>query len=247
MLIITADDYGKSETATDRILHCYRDRSLTCASAMVFMEDSARAAALALETGLEAGLHLNLTEAFSGPAVDDDLRRRQIKIARYLNRHRFAPALLNPFLTGAFRCLVQAQWAQFEQLYGRPPAFVNGHHHMHLSANVLGQRLLPRRYRMRGPFSFKPGEKGRLNRWYRSLVARHVRNSFITPDCLYSIEPITDTDRLQRIAREALASNVELEVHPEHGVQHQFLLGQTFHQLLEGVELGGFTQLNGRA
>lgn len=244
MLIITADDYGETAPATDRILECFRSGSLTSASAMVFMEDSERAAALARGTGLEAGLHLNLTEAFTGCEVADDLRRRQARVARYLNSHRFAQALFNPLLAGAFRSLVKVQWAEFERLYGRPPDFVNGHHHMHLCANVLGQRLLPCRARMRGTFTFRAGEKGRVNRCYRSLVARHLRKSFVTPDCLYSIEPITDTDRLRRIAREALARNVELEVHPEQLDELQFLLSPSFHSLLVGVDLRGFRHLH---
>ena len=97
---------------------------------------------------------------------------------------------------------------------------------------------------MRGTFTFRAGEKGRVNRCYRSLLARHLRKSFVTPDCLYSIEPITDTDRLRRIAREALARNVELEVHPEQLDELQFLLSPSFHSLLVGVDLRGFRHLH---
>lgn len=244
MLIITADDYGKTVQATDCILECFRNRRITSASAMVFMEDSERAVSLARETNLEVGLHLNLTEAFTGSTVGGPLCRQQARVARYLNRHRYAQALFNPFLAAAFRLLVQSQWTRFEQLYGRSPDFVNGHHHMHLAANVLGQRLLPAQTRMRGPFTFKTGEKSRLNRWYRSRVARHLRDSYITPDCLYSIEPIVDIERLQKIAKEARVKNVELETHPEHVAQQQFLLSPSFHQLLEDVELRGFRDLN---
>jgi chitin disaccharide deacetylase len=246
MLIITADDYGKTVEATDRILQCFRNRSITSASAMVFMEDSERAAALARDSGLEVGLHLNLTDPYTGHGVADNIREPQVRVSRYLNRHRFAEALFNPLLSKAFRFSVETQWAEFERLYGRPPDFVNGHRHMHLCANVLRPRLLPRKSRIRGPFTIAAGEKGRVNRWYRSVVARRVRKAFITPDCLYTIEPIADTDRLRTIAREALARNVELEVHPEHVEQQQFLLGSTFHSLLGDAELHGFRQLNGQ-
>ncbi len=243
MLIITADDYGETNQATDRILECFRSGSLTSASAMVCMADSARAARLARGSELEIGLHLNLTEAFTAPGVAQDVRRHHARVARYLNSHRFAEAVFNPFLAGAFRTLVTAQLVEFERLYGRPPAFVNGHHHMHLCANVLGQSLLPRQSRLRAPFTFRAGEKSRVNRCYRSLVARHLRKRFITPDCLYSIEPVADTDRLRSIAREALDRNVELEVHPENVEQKQFLLSKSFQSLLEGVQLQGFLNL----
>ena len=55
MLIITADDYGKTRHATDSILECFSNKRITSASAMVFMEDSGRAASLALKTRLEVG------------------------------------------------------------------------------------------------------------------------------------------------------------------------------------------------
>jgi len=246
MLIITADDYGRTAPATDRILECFRGGSLTSASAMMFMADSERAATLARGTILEIGLHLNFTEAFTGKDVADDLRRRQARVARYLNFHRFAQALFNPMLVNDFRSSVSVQWAEFKRLYGRPPEFVNGHHHMHLCANVLGQRLLPRRARIRGTFTFKSGEKIWVNRFYRSFVTHRLRKAYITPDCLYSVEPITDTARLRRIAQEATTRNVELEVHPEQLEQQEFLLDSRFHYLLAGAELGGFGGLNGR-
>lgn len=243
MLIITADDYGKTVQATDRILDCFRSHSITSASAMVFMEDSERAAALSRETDLEVGLHLNLTEAFTGSAVDDNARQQHVRVERYLNGHRFAHAVYNPFLSDAFRLLIKSQWVEFVRLYGRPPDFVNGHHHMHLSANVLGQQLLPARSRMRGPFTFKAGEKSRVNRWYRGRLARRLRESYITPDCLYSIEPLTDFARLRHITQESMLRNIELEVHPEDAAQHQLLLSPDFHQLLEGIDLQDFRYL----
>jgi predicted glycoside hydrolase/deacetylase ChbG (UPF0249 family) len=243
MLIITADDYGKTVQATDRILDCFRSHSITSASAMVFMADSERAAALARETDLEVGLHLNFTEAFTGNGLDQAIHRQHARVARYLNCHRFAQALFNPLLTKAFRLMVESQWAEFDRLYGRPPDFVNGHHHMHLSANVREQKLLPAQSRIRGPFTFKAGEKGLINRWYRSRVARRLSRRFITPDCLYSIEPVTNTERLRGIVKQAMNEDVELEVHPEAGEQHQLLLSSGFQRLLGGIELQGFRHL----
>ena len=245
MLIITADDYGKTVQATDCILECFRRRSITSASAMVFMADSERAAHLALNMDLEVGLHLNLTEVFTGLEVLDNLRRQQKKVSDYLNWNRYAHALFNPFLSHAFGRLIKLQLSEFERLYGRLPHFVNGHHHMHLCANVLGQHLLPKKTRMRRPFSLKTGEKSWINRWYRTLVAHHVEKVFITTDYFYSIEPIDDMDRLRMIVREAMAKNVEIEAHPEHFEQQQFLLSAQFKSLLEGVKLQGFRQIVG--
>lgn len=243
MLIITADDYGMTVPATDGILECFRHGRLTSASAMVFMTDSDRAAALARGTGLEIGLHLNLTQEFTAPPPDARISEQHARVRHYLNRHRFAQALFHPLLTSAFRDLVRIQWREFERLYGRSPDFVNGHHHMHLATNVLAQRLLPAGARLRMPFTFRSGEKGRLNRWYRSLVAGHLRRKFVTPDGLYSVEPITDLVRLGKIAALARESKVELEVHPETPAEREFLLSPAFRQLLEGITLGSFRQL----
>src|SRR5579863_5715924 len=61
LLIINADDWGVNREATDRTLDCVLRKTVSSASAMVFMEDSERAAQLALEAGVDTGLHLNLT------------------------------------------------------------------------------------------------------------------------------------------------------------------------------------------
>jgi len=51
-LIIKADDWGRDDQTTNRILECFQRRVLSSASGMVFMEDSERAANIAQEQGL---------------------------------------------------------------------------------------------------------------------------------------------------------------------------------------------------
>jgi predicted glycoside hydrolase/deacetylase ChbG (UPF0249 family) len=249
MLIITADDYGKNVEATDRIFRCFKHGTVTSASAMVFMEDSERAAAIARGSNLEIGLHLNMTESFTAAGVPKEIQTQHEKVGRYLRGFRYAEAVFHPLLTEAFRKLVSVQWAEFLRLYGRSPSFVNGHHHSHLCANVLVAGLVPRRSRVRAPFTYKVGEKGRLSVWYRQLLSRLLKRSFITPDSLYSIEPIRDGDRISRIARESLDRDVELEVHPEVVEQETFLLDDKFRTLLGKAPLGRFESLaeNGAA
>ncbi|PYL02866.1 MAG: chitooligosaccharide deacetylase, partial [Verrucomicrobia bacterium] len=65
MLIINADDWGCSVAETDAALRCYKGGRITSVSAMVFMEDSERAAELAKENELDVGLHLNFTDKFT--------------------------------------------------------------------------------------------------------------------------------------------------------------------------------------
>ena len=86
MLIVNADDWGRSSAETDAALTCHRAGDVTSVTAMVCMADSERAAQLAKANGVHAGLHLNLTEAFSAKEVPGDLRERQARIARSLKR-----------------------------------------------------------------------------------------------------------------------------------------------------------------
>ena len=62
----------------------------------------------------------------------------------FLRSRRFARALFNPLLARSFDCVVKAQMDEFARLYGACLGRVDGHHNMHLCANVLVQDLLPR-------------------------------------------------------------------------------------------------------
>lgn len=66
-LIVNADDWGRDLETTDRTLDCILRGAVSSVSAMVFMQDSERAAILALQRGVDAGLHLNFTSRFSAP------------------------------------------------------------------------------------------------------------------------------------------------------------------------------------
>ena len=96
MLILTADDHGRTSRATDSVLRCGADRRISCASAMVFMADSERAATLAGDSAIEFGLHLNFTEPLSGSSVPGSVRLHHGRVQRFLTSHRLAPACSVP-------------------------------------------------------------------------------------------------------------------------------------------------------
>src|SRR6266436_9234499 len=98
MLIINADDWGRSVAETDSALKYYKEATITSASAMVFMADSERAAELARENDLDVGLHLNFSEPFTGKNHSTDLNQCQRKIYRYLKGNKYAQLVYNPFL-----------------------------------------------------------------------------------------------------------------------------------------------------
>ncbi|HPW19592.1 MAG TPA: ChbG/HpnK family deacetylase [Vicinamibacterales bacterium] len=243
MLIVTADDYGRDRRATDAILRCGAAGRITAASAMVFMGDSTRAASLAGGSSIEFGLHLNFTEPLDEAGAPASLRRDHTRTRAYLTRRRLAPALYSPRLRRAFASLVEAQRGEFERLYGRSPAFFNGHHHMHLCSNVLLEGLMPPGACVRNSFTFEAGEKSLFNRAYRGLVSRWVRARYTSTDAFFSIAPIGDLDRLRRLVRRSEHEAVELETHPEDPSESAFLLGSVYAELLASARSGGFRDL----
>src|SRR5437660_1514999 len=174
VLIINADDWGRDSENTNRILDCIQYRSVSSVSGMVYMEDSERAGAIARREGIDAGLHLNFTTRFSATHCSTQLIEHQRRITAYLRRHRFAPVIFNPLLMRSFEYVVAAQLDEFCRLYGAKPKRLDGHHHMHLCANVLAAGLLPRGTVVRRNFSFRRGEKSLWNRTYRKFIDQRL-------------------------------------------------------------------------
>jgi predicted glycoside hydrolase/deacetylase ChbG (UPF0249 family) len=229
-VIVNADDWGLRRTATDRILDCIRHGSVSSTSAMMFMEDSARAAELAREPGVDAGLHLNLTAAFTGTDVPARLREEHAKLMRFLRKGRRGMVVANPLLVSAFEYVVKAQLDEFERLYGAKARHIDGHHHAHLAANVCGQKLLPQGTILRRNFTFAPGEKSWLNRRVRAYRDRQLARRHAMTDYFFDLAPMTE-ERLRRVLDLARTADVEIECHPERNAEYEFLMGDGLAQL----------------
>jgi predicted glycoside hydrolase/deacetylase ChbG (UPF0249 family) len=224
-LIVNADDWGRDSETTERILECVRHRTISSVSAMVFMEDSERASATARERAIDVGLHLNLTTPFSVPGAPKQLVEHQQRLSQYLRQNRLAQAVFHPGLTRSFEYVVAAQLEEFSRLYGGPAARIDGHHHMHLCANVVLRNLLPTGTVVRRNFSFRPGEKSLCNRLYRRVVDNRVARSHRMADLFFSLAPLEPHDRLQRIFAAARRFVVEVETHPIEPEEYGFLTG----------------------
>ena len=224
-LIINADDWGRDCITTDRILDCALGMVVSSVSAMVFMEDSHRAALLAQQHDVDKGLHLNFTTPFSTPQCPSRLVGHLQQCARFLGSHRFAPAIYHPGLTSSFRYVIESQVEEFERLYGHSPNRVDGHHHMHLCANVLLGKLLPAGIVARRNFSFKAGEKGPINRAYRRWQDGALMRRHRTSDLFFSLLPLDPRSRLEGIFALAGRYNVEVETHPANAEEYRFLMG----------------------
>ncbi len=234
LLIVNADDWGLDRQTTDRTLECCRPGAVSSVSAMVFMEDSERAAAIARERGIEAGLHLNFTTPFAGRGVPANLAEHQQRTARHLLRHRLAQIVFHPGLMRSFEYVAAAQLDEFRRLYGAAPERIDGHHHMHLSANVLMQKLLPSGTMVRRNFSFDPGEKSLANQLYRGFVDRGLARRHVLTDYFFALPPLEPASRLRRIFSLASQFAVEVETHPVNPDEHRYLAGgEIFRQLGE--------------
>jgi len=220
MLYVNADDLGWTKDITDRILRCYRQGRLNSASAMTFMKDSERASKLAIDNKLDVGLHLNLTQEFTGQAATTTLKAQHMTISDYLNARKINHVLFNPFLRHSFDYVFHAQWYEFCRLYGEEPTRLDGHHHMHLCMNMLASGRLPKGLKIRRNFTFRPGEKDPLNRLYRHLIDRWLTSRFLCTDSFFSMAPINQ-GRLKRLVLMSKSSDVEIMVHP--GVKEEYL------------------------
>jgi chitin disaccharide deacetylase len=224
-LIVNADDWGRDQETTERMFECVQCGAVSSVSAMVFMEDSERAAGTAREHGVDAGLHLNFTGRFSAANCSTRLLEHQDAVAKYLKRNPLARGVYNPWLAASFEYLVEAQIAEFTRLYGAAPERIDGHHHMHLSANVLLGGLLPAGIILRRHFSHEAGEKFLRNGVFRWVTDAMLTRRYRVADHFFSIIPLEPQPRLQKIFALAERSVVELETHPVDPGEYRFLAG----------------------
>jgi predicted glycoside hydrolase/deacetylase ChbG (UPF0249 family) len=234
-IIINADDWGGWKSATDAALTCHLQGRITSVSAMVYMDDSERGAELANAHGVDAGLHLNFNQEFSDTRCPRELQERQGRTRRFLKSGRYAQLVYNPMRKRDFEYCYQAQLHEFERLYRKPPSHFDGHQHMHLCANMLMGGFISKGAKVRRNFSFWPGEKGALNRWYRGRVDRALSRRYIVTDYFFSLAQALQWNRIPRIAGLASAESVELMTHPEKPVECEWLLGKDFLQHIEAL------------
>jgi len=243
MLIINADDFGLHRLSTDRILSCYKQGSVTSTSAMVFMGDSQRAADLAREYGIDVGIHLNFTQKLTQEIHGSLLCDYHNRIIGFLTRNKYNFLIYNPALRKQFEYIYQAQIEEFERLYGTLPSHIDGHHHMHLCANMLIGNIIPSGYRVRRNCSFDRGEKSLLNRMYRAGIDKWLEKRYLTTDYFFSLYERIRTNRLAHALDLAKNSIVELETHPELEKEFEWLMGNACVLAIASLQKGTYAQM----
>jgi predicted glycoside hydrolase/deacetylase ChbG (UPF0249 family) len=224
-LIVNADDWGRNQETTQRMFECVRCGAVSSVSAMVFTEDSERAAAIAREHGVDAGLHLNFTSPFLAANCPPRLLEHQLSVGKFLARNPLARGFFNPRLASSFEYVVAAQIEEYVRLYGAAPERLDGHHHMHLAANVLLGGLLPRGTIVRRHFSHENGEKFLRHRVFRQFTNAMLAGRYRVADFFFPLIPLEPSARLQRIFSLAGRSVVEVETHPVNPDEYRFLAG----------------------
>jgi len=243
VLIINADDWGRSQGETDAALQCHKQGRISSVSAMVFMKDSERAAELANGHGLDIGLHLNLDERLTSSNYSDTLAQHHNKIVFFLTRTKWSRVLYNPFLRNDVTYSCEAQLAEFARLFGKPPSHIDGHHHMHLCANVLLDRVFAPGTKMRRNFSFSAGEKSIANRAYRAAVDAWLAYRYVLTDYFFDLSQSLNGNKIQRVVSLARAKNVELMTHPIVQREADYLHSEQFGSLLRDLTLGSYANL----
>lgn len=243
MLIINADDWGRSPAETDAALQCFGNGRITSTSAMVFMADSERGADLARASKINAGLHLNFDEAFTGRNVPTSLRDRHQKTRTYLSSHKAAQLIYNPGLSRQFEYSYRTQLEEFERLFEVPPSHIDGHHHMHLCANLVWGNIIPAATKIRRTFSFWPGEKGLFNRKYRQVLNWWLGRKYQLPDYFFDLTQCLESAKLDRVVRLACAATVELMTHPVNPFEMDYLISPECQAFLNTVPTGDYSHM----
>jgi chitin disaccharide deacetylase len=246
-LIINADDFGLDVDVTDRILECFRAGTISSTTALVWMADSDRAAALSSRETLPIGLHLNLIEPFTAPDVPDAVATTQRGVVERLSSGGIRAQMYHPGWSREFERSIGDQLSRFQELYGRMPTHIDGHRHMHLALNVLFARALGPVKRCRRPLALSIPESPASKRAVRALVHRLIQLRFTTTDWFFSIRalhPELGGSGIDEKLGLASLDSVEVMVHP--GVQDELgvLRSTEWRAHLERYRLQSFEDLS---
>ena len=237
MLIINADDWGRSIEETNLTNNLIKKKRLSSISAMVFMSDSKRASQIANESGIDVGLHINFSERFSGKVSDDLLNSYHQNIRNYLAFSKYSLLLYNPFIQKQFRYVFNSQIKEFIRLYNKPPCHINGHHHFHLATNILLSKIIPEDTLVRRNFTFRPNEKNIINRTYRKIVDSWLSRRYLTTDYFFALSTLIKKNLVDTVVDLSKNSFVELETHPIETIEYNYLLSVEFSKIEKVIKI----------
>jgi predicted glycoside hydrolase/deacetylase ChbG (UPF0249 family) len=250
LLIVNADDWGGERRSTEAIQEAFDAGRVTSTTAMVYMEDSERAAEIARGEKLPVGLHLNLTQPFTGADAPPPVRERQRQVAATFLGHgpdgqpgtaRLRRWLYDPRVARLVGDALRDQLERFEALYGGPPTHFDGHNYVDTTPNVFLSRALPRGAKMRNtldryPFATGPGAIAReLRQQLRGRRFRSTRYVVHISDL-----DLPDDPRLAHAATDP----VEVICHPDNPAEMERLMSDEWAACLARLRSGSFADLD---
>jgi predicted glycoside hydrolase/deacetylase ChbG (UPF0249 family) len=134
-IVLCADDYAQNQAIDDGILHLLAERRLSAVSCFGnsprWLQQSAPALREVISTAnvgdaVDVGLHFNLTEDFGGAGADTNASPAPYQLRRLILRSLFTRPDVK-----LLRQRLHNQLDAFEAGYGQPPAFIDGHQHVH--------------------------------------------------------------------------------------------------------------------
>jgi predicted glycoside hydrolase/deacetylase ChbG (UPF0249 family) len=247
ILIVNADDFGWDPEATDRAMEAFAAARITSATALVHMEDSDRAARLALEAGLPVGLHLNLTDRFTDPSTSEGRRGRHLRACNVFSsrRLRLRRWIFDPRIRRVVDDAISDQLERFEELYGKPPTHVDGHKHVHVCPNVALASPLASIAKMRDDGWAWPTARtpmGAARAMKRYLVSRRFLRTRVLLD-IWKLRPELGSEGSGGRAELARRASVEVMAHPGFPHERRSLMSSGWGRLIEGLPTGSYREL----
>lgn len=250
LLIVNADDWGGERRSTEAIEKAFAAGRVTSTTAMVYMEDSVRAAEIARAEGLPVGLHLNLTQPFTAADTPAPVRERQRRVAAtFAGRGRDGHPgtaqlrrwLYDPRVAHNVTAALRDQIERFEALYGGPPTHFDGHNYVDLTPNVFLSPALPRGAKIRNSLDRYPLPRSPM------ALARGLRQK-LRGQRLRSTSYVLHISALDLPGDPRLAlaeiDPVEVICHPDNPPEMERLMSAEWATCLARLRTGSFADLD---
>ena len=124
VLIVNADDFGRSRGVNSGVIRAHGEGIVTSATLMVRWPDAEEAAGYGRRTSLAVGLHLDLGEW-------------EYSRGEWHSRYE----VVDIESADAVAAELERQLGRFEQLMGRPPSHLDSHQHVHRNEPVRSELL----------------------------------------------------------------------------------------------------------
>lgn len=246
LLIVNADDWGYDAQTNRAICDCHAAGGITSTTAMMFMQGSDEAAALAAQRpDLGVGLHLNLVEEYSDPGVPVAVRDRQRRMIEHSRLLRLRRWVYDPWARHEVNRIVADQYERFAELYGRLPTHLDGHHQCHLAANVLFSPAVPPGTKIRNALS-DAHNPNPVTETLRRARDRLISRRSPTTEYFFSIATVwpnlRGTPPMDKLGLASTAS-VEVMAHPSFPHEYEPLQSDEWVGAVQGLPHGTFDDL----